>query len=83
MTADFTTLLAGGQKLLEAYARVQQLRGMSTVVPANISPALQQTSKACYLPMPCWEPFEHMLCLLFACAKVCEVVSQILVAVLH
>ena len=36
----------GGQKLLEAYARVQQLRGMPTAAPATISPALQQTSKA-------------------------------------
>ena len=36
---------AGGQKLLEAYARVQQLRGMPTSAPANISPTLQQTSK--------------------------------------
>lgn len=37
--------LAGGQKLLEAYARVQQLRGMPTAAPGSISPALQQTSK--------------------------------------
>lgn len=37
---------AGGQKLLEAYARLQQLRGLPTVAPASISPALQQTSKA-------------------------------------
>ena len=36
---------AGGQKLLEAYARVQQLRGMPTSAPASISPTLQQTSK--------------------------------------
>ena len=36
----------GGQKLLEAYARVQQLRGMPTAAPATIGPALQQTSKA-------------------------------------
>ena len=36
---------AGGQKLLEVYARLQQLRGMPTSAPANISPPLQQTSK--------------------------------------
>ena len=36
---------AGGQKLLEVYARLQQLRGMPTSAPANISPTLQQTSK--------------------------------------
>ncbi|KAL3147912.1 hypothetical protein ABBQ32_002622 [Trebouxia sp. C0010 RCD-2024] len=36
---------AGGQKLLEAYAHVQQLRGMPTSAPSSISPTLQQTSK--------------------------------------
>ncbi|DBA87841.1 TPA: hypothetical protein ACH3X1_004837 [Trebouxia sp. C0004] len=42
---DSANNAAGGQRLLEAYARVQQLRGMPTAAPASISPALQQTSK--------------------------------------
>lgn len=53
-------LSTGGQQLLEAYARLQQLRGLPATIPANSSPALQQISKASDIAVPVHLDDQHL-----------------------